>query len=28
MTNAEHTGSSAGAVYDEIKLGYKVGGGN
>lgn len=28
MTNSEHTGSSAGAVYDEIKLGYKGGGGN
>lgn len=27
MTNAEHTGSSAGAVYDEIKLGYAGGGG-
>lgn len=23
MTNAEHTGSSADAMYDEIKLGYK-----
>lgn len=27
MTNAEHTGSSADAVYDEIKLGYRGGGG-
>ena len=25
MTNAEHTGSSADAMYDEIKLGYKEG---
>jgi hypothetical protein len=24
MTNTEHTGSSADAVYDEINLGYKV----
>jgi hypothetical protein len=23
MTNAEHTGSSADAMYDEIDLGYK-----
>ncbi len=28
MTNAEHTASEAGAYYDEIKLGYKEGGGN
>ena len=27
MTNSEHTGSDADAVYDEIKLGYKGGGG-
>ena len=27
MTNAEHTNSSADAVYDEIKLGYRGGGG-
>jgi hypothetical protein len=23
MTNAEHTGTSADAMYDEVKLGYK-----
>ena len=28
MTNAEHTSSSADAVYNEIKLGYTGGGGN
>jgi len=27
MTNSEHTGSSADAVYDDIKLGYREGGG-
>ncbi len=27
MTNSEHTGSDAAAVYDEIKLGYRGGGG-
>jgi len=26
MTNSEHTGSNAAAVYDEIKLGYRGGG--
>ena len=27
MTNAEHTGTSADAMYDDIKLGYKKVGG-